>query len=185
MSCVLIQEHKYADRILKKLFHWLKGKKIKIKDGVFHACKERPEHIKKMLQLAREKNINIMNAIIDKKKSKEVLSVDKHRLYTTMLMQLLDRSIEKGCLSLHEKIVLVVSRRETNKALNHSFVKELQSKYVDSFAVECVIKTPHEEKGLQIADTVAYAVYQKYQNNKNTYYQMIDCCICEEFLHIR
>lgn len=180
ITFLFLKHQKTANLIIKKLFHRLKGKKIKIKSWVFHACKESPSHIKKALLLIREKECKVMSLIVNKEKVYTRFQNQKHLLYTWVVNVLVDSLITKNSIPKDEKINFIASRRETNKSLNDNFLAYLSNKHKDQPQLEFAIKTPYQEKGLQIADIVSYAVYQKYEHQDNGYYQLIEKLMIEE-----
>ncbi len=180
ITFLFLKHQKTTNLIIKKLFHRLKGKKIKIKSWVFHAYKESPSHIKKALLLIREKECKVMSLIVNKEKVYTRFQNQKHLLYTWVVNVLIDSLITKNSIPKDEKINFIASRRETNKALNDNFLAYLSNKHKDQPQLEFAIKTAYQEKGLQIADIVSYAVYQKYEHQDNGYYQLIEKLMIEE-----
>ena len=121
-----------------------------------------------------------MGLIVNKEKVYTRFQNQKHLLYTWVVNVLVDSLITKNSIPKDEKINFIASRRETNKSLNDNFLAYLSNKHKDQPQLEFAIKTPYQEKGLQIADIVSYAVYQKYEHQDNGYYQLIEKLMIEE-----
>ena len=121
-----------------------------------------------------------MALILNKEKVYTRLQTEKHILYNWVVNLLIDVLITKNILPQEEKIFFIASRRETNKTLNENFLSYLESKNKDKLDIEFVIKTPCQEKGLQVVDIVSYVIYQKYENGNDERYGMIEELIIEE-----
>jgi len=79
-------------------------------------------------------------------------------------------------------VVLIASKRETNKFLNGNFSEYLnhQAGSTHGIKLEIEIKTPADEKSLQIVDFVSWAIFRKYEHGDESYYEMIKEKIVEE-----
>ena len=121
-----------------------------------------------------------MALILNKEKVYTRLQTEKHILYNWVVNLLIDVLITKNILPQEEKIFFIASRRETNKTLNENFLSYLESQNKDKLDIEFVIKTPCQEKGLQVVDIVSYVIYQKYENGNDERYGMIEELIIEE-----
>jgi len=121
-----------------------------------------------------------MALILNKEKVYTRLQTEKHILYNWVVNLLIDVLITKNILPQEEKIFFIASRRETNKTLNENFLSYLESQNKDKLDIEFVIKTPGQEKGLQVVDIVSYVIYQKYENGNDERYGMIEELIIEE-----
>ena len=174
------KQEKTSELIMKKLFHRLKGKKVKIRDWVFHCCKEDRVNIIKALRLIEEKDLSCMTLILNKDRVYTKLQNQKHILYNWVVNILIDTIINKNIIPKNDKITFVASRRETSKTLNENFLSYLKSKHKDQPNINFEIRTPYQEKWLQVADIVSYAVYQKYERNDNELYDIIEKLILEE-----
>jgi two-component SAPR family response regulator len=93
---------------------------------------------------------------------------------------LLKKIVENGLLPLNEPIEFIASRRETKKMLNTSFITCVRENAKNAhLTMKVSIKPPHEEKGLQVVDVLCRAIYQKYENNNDQYYQIIQPLILD------
>ena len=81
-----------------------------------------------------------------------------------------------------KEIFLIASKRETNKFLNENFLSYINSQVNNKQDVKLKvkIKTPAEEKCLQIVDFVSWAVFRKYEFGDESYYNLIKEKIVEE-----
>ena len=88
----------------------------------------------------------------------------------------------KKLLPLSKTVLLVASRRETNKFLNQNFKNYLNNQIVNRHKVNVrvVIKTPYEEKSLQAVDFASWAIFRKYEYRDDSYYNLIKNKIIEE-----
>lgn len=123
-----------------------------------------------------------MTIYLDKSKVYTKLRDEKHVLYNYIVNILLDRIMNRRLVSKREGIVLVASRRETNKFLNENFRDYLHKQVKDNhgagFKIE--IKTPAEEKCLQAADIASWSIFRKYEYGDESYYQLLKPILVEE-----
>ena len=103
-------------------------------------------------------------------------------MYNYVVNILLDRIFSRRFAGDLENVTLIASKRETNKFLNKNFSGYLNRKVANThnvkFSVE--IKTPAEEKSLQIVDFVSWAIFRKYEYGDDGYYRLIKEKIMEE-----
>lgn len=99
-----------------------------------------------------------------------------------MRSRLLDRLCTKRIVPLSERITLTASRRETNKFLNQNFRSYLSSqlKRNHTLDLEVSIKSPHQDKCLQVVDFASWAVFRKLEHGDESYYRLIRDSIIEE-----
>jgi hypothetical protein len=123
-----------------------------------------------------------MTIYLNKEKVYTRLKEEKAVLYNYVSNILLDRIYSKQIISIDKKVELIASRKETNKFLNENFKnylkRQLQNNY--KLALDIVIKTPSEEKGLQAVDFVSWAIFRKYEYGDDSYYNIIRGKIVEE-----
>ena len=79
-------------------------------------------------------------------------------------------------------MVLVASKRETNKFLNQNFHDYLSHQVRSNHGIELKIeiKTPAEEKCLQAVDIASWSIFRKYEYGDDSYYQKLKPAIVEE-----
>ena len=168
---------KIADYTIKKLYHWMFWKKIKVV-GVFHACHEKESSILKALKIISEKDFLIMNLRIDKAKLNK--KEDIHNLYNKAVDELLRFVFSSNFIDQNEIIYFIASRRETNKSLNQKFLQFLTNNHIHENII-FQISTPMQEKWLQVVDIVSHAFFRKYEFNDSTEYNLIqDKILIEE-----
>ena len=119
---------------------------------------------------------------MNKKKVYTRLQDEKHVLYNYVANILLDRIYTKKMIPLDNPVILVASRRETNKFLNQNFRDYLhhQSKSNYNIQLNIEIKTPNEEKCLQVVDFACWAIFRKIEHRDESYYNIIKSKIIEE-----
>ena len=121
-----------------------------------------------------------MSIYLNKQKVYTRLQDEKHILYNYITNILIDRIMTKKLLSSND-ITLVASRRETNKFLNENFKNYLeQSNNEKGMRLKVEIKTPTEEKCLQVVDACSWAIFRKYEHGDEQYYDIFKSKIIEE-----
>jgi hypothetical protein len=181
VACLFAKNKKPIEKITKKTHSELK-KKYKKRFGILHAVKEKPITRKRLLERLNNKNCTIMTIYLNKSKVYTRLQDEKQVLYNYVTNILLDRIYSKRLVTSKNKITIVASRRETNKYLNENFKTYLntQAKFHHKVEIEAVIKTPSEEKSLQVIDFVSWAIFRKYEYGDESYYNIIRSKILEE-----
>ena len=106
------------------------------------------------------------------------LQDEKHILYNYVTNILLDRIFTKKLVD-GKSIKIVASRRETNKFLNANFQSYI-SRMNSHANIEVDIRTPTEEKCLQVVDCLSWGIYRKYEHADESYYNLFQKIIIEE-----
>lgn len=168
------------EKCVKQVHSSLRKKYRKV--NVLHAFKEEPATKKRMLSLLAQKDCKIMTVLLNKKKVYTKLKSEKPVLYNYVVNILLDRIFSKRLLQSDDFIEIIASRKETNKFLNQNFKSYLKAQLAENhnMKVSISIRTPAEEKALQAADFVSWAIFRKYEYNDDTYYNFIRKNIIEE-----
>lgn len=181
VAFLFVENKSSIEKIVKKTHAELK-KKYKRRFGVLHSVKERPITRQRLLKRLNEKDCAIMTIYLNKRKVYTKLQDEKQVLYNYVTNILLDRIYSKRLVAGKDKITIVASRRETNRYLNENFKTYLnnQAKNHHKVEVEAVIKTPFEEKSLQVVDFVSWAIFRKYEYGDDSYYNIIRNKIVEE-----
>lgn len=181
VTFLFINDKKPLDKIIKKVFSWLSKKSIKISWWVLHCTKEKSTTRVRLLSLCKKADMYIMTIYLNKSKVYTHLQNEKHILYNYVVNILLDRITTKKIIPTKGTIEFIASRRETSKLLNQNFLwylkKNIQSK---PFDIKFNIKTPLQEKWLQVVDFCCRAIYQKYEKQEEDYYTLIKSLIIEE-----
>ncbi len=182
ITILFTKDKKTLEKIVKKTHQTLRKKVKKLSGGVLHAVKERPITRKRLLQSVAASNCSIMVIYLNKLKVYTKLQNEKHVLYNYVTNILLDRVFSKELLDTKSMIHLVAERRETNRFLNENFQSYLKGKMhaEHKLHLSVDIRTPSEEKSLQIVDFISWAIFRKYELKDESYYQIIEGCIIEE-----
>lgn len=183
VTFLFVREKITLEKMVKKIFKGFSKIEIKNHNGVLHAFKETPRTRQKLLNLFREKDMsNVLVIYLNKKKVYTKLQGEKQVLYNYVTNILLDRVCTKKLIPIDEKISLIASRRETNKFLNQNFSSYLKSqvKTNHKIDIDIEIKSPTQEKSLQIVDMLSWAIFRKYEHGDESYYNIIKADIVEE-----
>ncbi|KKP87455.1 MAG: hypothetical protein UR90_C0004G0002 [Parcubacteria group bacterium GW2011_GWC1_35_8] len=182
IAFLFIKNKKPIERIIKKLFANFSKMEVRNRGGVIHAFKEKPTTRQKLLTSLNEKDISIISIYLNKSKVYTKLQDEKHVLYNYVANMLLDRVYTKKLIPINEPIVLVASRRETNKFLNENFCGYLSRQVTGNHKVKISveIKTPQQEKCLQVIDVVCWSLFRKREHGDESYYNLIKSKIIEE-----
>jgi hypothetical protein len=182
IACLFVPEKGPIEKIVKKIFSSFSKKEIKHHPGILHAYKEKQSIRIKVLEKLNQKNVSVVSIYLNKSKVYTRLKDEKHVLYNYVTNILLDRIYTKKLIPINSPIQLIASRRETNKFLNINFCNYIsntvQKKHKLKLSV--LIKTPQEEKCLQIVDFVCWAFFRKREHNDDTYVKIIKKIISEE-----
>jgi hypothetical protein len=176
------KEKKPLEKIVKKIHSQLRKKVKKMSGGVLHCTKEKPVTRKRLLQYLAKTDSSIMTICLTKSRVHTKLQDEKHVLYNYVTNILLDRILTKKLIPGNEEIELIISKRETNRFLNDNFTLYLknQAKQNHNILIEIVIKTPAEEKSLQVVDFASWSLFNKYENKRMEYYEILKKIIVEE-----
>jgi len=181
ITFIFIENKRLLEKIVSKTHKELK-KKHKRMGGVLHCYKEKPTTRKRLLKRLTEKDCSVMTVYLNKKKVHTKLQDEKAVLYNFVTNILLDRICTKELLPKDEQIILIASKKDTNKFLNENFKnylkKSLNTKHKLKIKIE--IKTPFEEKSLQAVDFVSWSIFRKQEHNDEVYYNLIKEKIVEE-----
>lgn len=183
ITFLFVKEKSPVEKIVKKVFKGFSKKEVKNYNGTLHAYKETPKTRQKVLNLFRKRNVsNILVIYLNKKKVYTKLQDEKKVLYNYVTNILLDRVCTKKLIPIDEKITLVASRRETNKFLNQNFSSYLKNQVKNNHKldIEIEIKSPNQEKILQVVDILSWSIFRKYEHLDESYYNLIKQDIIEE-----
>jgi len=122
-------------------------------------------------------NIEIVAVILDKQKAKRPREPeDWYRLACSRALQ--------HCLERYPKFEVTLDRRYTNPHLQGRLVDALMHGAVDlNHSVAIGYAMSQQEKAIQVADAVVWAIFQKYERGDESFYQIIrERIIVEEVL---
>ena len=181
VTCLFATNKRPLEKIVRKIHGGLR-KQLKSHSGVLHCTKEKKVTRQRLLNLLQTKDCSIMSIYLNKKKVYTHLQDEKHVLYNYVTNILLDRIFSKRFAPETEHVALVASKRETNKFLNENFSSYLNRKVTNTHKIKFTvqIKTPAEEKSLQVVDFVSWAIFHKYEYGDDSYYKLIREKIMEE-----
>lgn len=181
VTVLFVEQKRPIEKLIRKVHAGLR-KKYKIRTSVLHAAKEEPINIVRICRGLEEKNCRLMTIYLDKSKVYTKLRDEKHVLYNYIVNILLDRIMNRRLISRKGGVVLIASKRETNKFLNQNFQdylrRQIKSNHLVDLKVE--IKTSSEEKCLQAADIASWSIFRKYEYGDDSYYQILKPIIVEE-----
>jgi hypothetical protein len=183
ITLLFTKDKERLDKLVKKTFKGFSQKEIQSHSGVLHAHKELPKTKQKLLARFLEcETDSVITIYLNKKKVYTNLQNEKHLLYNYVTNILLDRVFTKKLIPTNENINIVASRRETSRFLNKNFTEYITNKIKDEHKVlvKVEIKTPKEEKGLQVVDMLSWSIFRKYEHSDESYYNMIKSKIVEE-----
>ena len=173
---------KPLEKIVKKIFSGFTKTEVKNHHGSLHAYKEKPVTRLRILEELTKQDIQILTIRLNKENVYTKLKDEKHVLYNYVVNILLDRMIRKKLVPKNQKICFIASKRETNKFLNENFSDYLhkKSKQNHKLNIEIIIKTPTQEKGLQVVDCIAWSFFRKYEHEDESYSEIVKQKVVEE-----
>lgn len=181
VTVLFVEQKRAIEKIIRKVHAGLR-KKYKVRVSALHAAKEEPVNIVRVCRGLVGKKCKLMTIYLDKSKVYTRLRDEKHMLYNYIVNILLDRIMNRQLISKKDGIILIASRRETNKFLNENFrdylLRQVKVNHGAEFKVE--IKTPAEEKCLQAVDIASWSIFRKYEYGDDSYYLELKPIIVEE-----
>ena len=183
ITFLFAKDKRVIERMVKKIFKGFSKLEVKNHSGVLHAYKETPRTRQKLLNMVRKNNTsNVIVIYLNKRKVYSKLQDEKQVLYNYVTNILMDRVCTKKLIPIDEKISLIASRRETNKFLNQNFTAYLKSQVRNNHKldIDIEIKSPTQEKSLQVVDMLSWSIFRKYERGDESYYNIIKPDIIEE-----
>ena len=182
VTFLFVKNTRPVGKVVSKIFGGFSKKQIRAHHGVLHANKESPITRQKVLASVGKHDISVMAIYLNKEKVYTRLQDEKHVLYNYVVNMLLDRIMTRKIIPTDEKIQLIASRRETNKFLNDNFKAYLENQTAQNHRLQLSIsiKTPQEEKCLQLADMISWSIFRKCEHADETYYNLIKSKVIEE-----
>ena len=128
------------------------------------------------------KDVRILSIWLNKSKVYTKLQNEKQVLYNYVTNILLDRAYSGRLIPADKTITLMASKRETNKFLNENFKTYPENQVIERHRIQLQIqiKTPAEEKALQMADFVCWAIFRRREFGDDEYWRLIRGKIVEE-----
>ena len=182
IACMFVTEKRPVEKIVRKIFSGFSKKEVRFHGGTLHAFKEKPATRQRLLNGLNEKDVTILSIYLNKSKVYTKLQNVKHVLYNYVANILLDRIYTKKLIPTNHPIVLVASRRETNKFLNQYFCNYLTGQVIGKHKIKISIeiREPRQEKCLQVVDTVCWALFRKREWRDESYANIIKSRVIEE-----
>ncbi|MDD5145607.1 MAG: DUF3800 domain-containing protein [Candidatus Pacebacteria bacterium] len=144
----------------------------------FHAQTDYPEVKEKFYQFINSLDIKIDVIVVEKLKCYQALKQNPGKMYGIMAGQLLKNICHKS-----KRTEIVFSRKDSKLKFRQELEIEVerirlewlqQHKNLDGkFTLSYQHNPHHTHGGLQIADYVAYAIFQAYEHGKNQWYEVI------------
>ncbi len=160
---------KPLEKIVRTIFSRTRSKYNRT--GIIHATEERSSVRKKLLGKLNMVDCEIICAIADKYtiRKESAKSIDVYFLLTKTILEKISE-LSKGS---EYSITYILSRRETSRNKNDLLRYRLQTLAPSAIrTIRIEIKRPSEEKGLQVADFVSWAIFSMLNGN-NSYYVII------------
>lgn len=182
ITALFITDKKPLEKLVQKIHSNLRKKVKKIGGGILHSVKEKPITRNRLLKNLNRLKLALMVIYLDKSKVYTKMQNEKHVLYSYITNILIDRIFTKNLIDKNKEIILVASRRETNRFLNSNFEDYIKSKIKNrhKLDIKVEIKNSAEEKSLQAVDFASWAIFRKYEFEDLKYYEVIKKIIVEE-----
>ncbi len=182
ITFLFVENKKPIEKIVKNIYQGFSKQELKHRSDTLHCYKETVKIRRKLLELLKTKEIALVTIYLNKKKVYTKLQDEKHFLYNYITNILLDRVFSKKIFKLSEPIELIASKRETNRFLNDNFRSYLeeQTKNNHKHKIFVKIKSPREEKCLQVVDFACWTIYRKWEHKDSSYFEIIKNKIVEE-----
>jgi len=167
--------------------HWLRKVVLKARKRLGKRLKNIPElkawHtprrvVAHLLNDLAVLDVEIVTVILDKQKARRPDNLED------WYRQVCGRAVQH-CLERYPRFSLIVDKRYTNQCLRDRLVETLLLESAPNLPgnVVCEYAASEQEKAIQVADAVAWAVFQKYEHGDESFYQIIrDRVIVEEVL---
>lgn len=181
VTFLFVSNPRSVEKIVKEVHRGLRSR-FRMRSGILHASHEEPITCLRFCRRLVGKDCQVMVIYLNKSRVYSHLQDEKHVLYNYVVNILLGRIIGKRLAKHGEEIELIASRRETNKFLNQNFKEYLERQVTSNHGVNIrvTVKTPSEEKCLQAADMVSWAMFRKYEYGDESYYDIVKPLVIEE-----
>lgn len=143
----------------------------------FHAQTDYPQVKERFYQFIKKLNLPTNVIVVEKLKCYPWLQRNPGRLYGFMAGQLLKSIVHRA-----ESTEIIFSRKDSKLKLRQELeveVERVRQNFLNDHKIEGEFKlnyyhNPHyRHSGLQIADYIAYATFQLYQNNNDQWHKII------------
>ena len=176
---LIIKEKTPIISLVKRVFKTLPTARKQKNNGVLHAHYEKFSTIKKMLYNLSIQNIKIATMRLDKRKL--LILGNPNEIYTNIVISLLNKLYANGYIDNTDNIELIASRRNTSKYLNKQFTDNIINKVPEDIILDVSIVKPSDDKCLQAVDFISWSFWHKYENDDNTYSDIISHAVIDEY----
>lgn len=182
ITCLFCINKRPIEKIIKRLMRSFSPKERARHDGVLHAYKETDRTRRHLLNELATLDVSIVTVYLDKRKIYTKPSDEERLLYNYVVNVLLDKIYSRSFVPLDEPVTLIASRRDTNKFLNKEFESYLSQQVMQNHraAITVAIRTPAQEKGLQVVDCASWAIFRSMEYGDNSYRAILKRVIVEE-----
>jgi len=143
--------------------------------SIFHAYKEGRGFVKTILKEMAKKDVEIIIGVWDKRR--KGVKMDENQLYGKLVAQ-----VVKITLEFYPWLDLVIHKRYTDpkfqRQLHNTIVERVKG--IGSSFVAISQQDTNQRRELELADAVAYAVFQKYNRRNSDLYKIIEGKIKKE-----
>jgi hypothetical protein len=178
VTFLIIKNKRSITTLVKKTFKSLPSAIKRKNSGVLHAQYEKPSTVIKLLKGLARKEILIASMLLNKRNV--IISSNPNELYANIVISLINRLYTDGVFTDDEHVSLIASQRNTSKSLNKRFSENVVNNTQGTKFSVTILK-PAEDKCLQAADFVSWALWQKYTRQDVTYTNLIKDKILYEY----
>ena len=179
IAMLIVADKRPITSLVKKIFASLPKATKRKNSGTLHASYEKASTIEHLLRGLAKKEVLIASIRLDKRNA--LISSNPNDLYNHLVVTLINRLFADGFINYPEDIVVVASRRSTSKTLNTLFSNGLvNSKHGSALTVRIV--KPYDDKCLQAADFVSWALWQKYEKGDESFAKLLCGKIIREYI---
>ena len=179
IAFIITNQPRPISSLVGKVFATLPRAIKRKSSGVLHAYYEKAVTITRLLRGLASKDVKIASIRLDKRKV--LITGNPHELYANIVVTLVNRLFKDGIISGSEDIALLASRMNTSKSLNASFSERVAGRMQGlNFSVNIV--KPNDDKCLQAADFVSWALWQKYEKGDDSFASLLADKIVREYV---
>ncbi|OGH67864.1 MAG: hypothetical protein A3C15_00710 [Candidatus Magasanikbacteria bacterium RIFCSPHIGHO2_02_FULL_50_9b] len=180
VAIILTHDRRLIQQAVKKIHKEL-VRAYRSNPNVLHATSERPKVVLQFLKLLSKIDCKIFVMSIDKLKFG--LQTVPKELYTMLVLHILQNLCATTRFGTKDVVEIYASRRDTNKFMIAHFLNAITLRirgHDKRFVMS--VRNPSDEKGLQAADFVSWAVFQKLEYGNSDYYSEIEHLIVSHVL---
>ncbi len=170
ISAIIVGDLSELKRVMKFAKRKAQGK-FKT-HSIFKASKEDNGFVKIVLRELSKKDIAIIIGVWDKK---DKPNLDKNIIYAKLIGQTVKKSLQ-----VYPRLSLILHKRYTSPELRNKMNKIINETVETGQFLAIEHRSEIEQRELELADAVAWAVYQKYSNKNLEFYNIIEGKIKQE-----